>query len=653
MKIKKIGTLWSIFFASFLTVKLYGQVERSDATDFTANKNQKVLNTYDFSDNEDFEFASSGFISDLPKPFVEINSNLIRDYRNWEIFNQAAPDTVNPALWRLAKVQSKTGLFQVSEHVYQVRGMDLANMSILIGDTGYIVVDPFLAAELAEEAMTLVRSSLGDKPVTGVILTHSHTDHYGGVLGVVSAEDADAGKVPVIAPEGFVESITDENVIAGAAMTRRTGLAFGFNLGFGPTESISYGLGPAYETGLGPGTPGMVRPNIIISKEIEYLNIDGLNLEFLNMPDTEAPSELVFYIEADKTLCLAEIANSTLHNVLTLRGAKVRDTLLWADYLTKLHQRYENKATTVFGSHFWPRFGQEKVAEYLSSHRDMYKFLHDQTVRMMNNGMTMREIAEEIKMPKSLQRYWFNKEYYGTFSHNSKAIYQFYLGWYDANPTNLNKYPPSIQAKRYVEAIGGIDKTMELAYEAYNEGDYRWSSELLGHLLFLVPDDDQVRKLQASSFEQMGYQAESAMWRSAYLSAAAELRSGPTANFSAGQNLTGFPLASLLDLAAVRLDPSLAKEKEFSIQISEIETNHNFLLTLKNSVLVDVEKISSNADVGISTTAEQFANYLNGKSLEELEKSEDFHLDYGDIVILEELQSFLPLPLSNFNIMTP
>lgn len=642
-------------FATLVAAPLAAQpaaVERSEPTAATRAAQAEVLARYDFTDEQDFDFATRGLIAELPEPFVRsADGRLIRDYRGWELFQGPAPASVNPSLWRLAQVQSRVGLYQVTDRIYQLRGMDLANMTIIVGESGYIVVDPFLAAELAEAALDLVRDALGDKPVTGVILTHSHTDHYGGMLGVVTPEQAASGEVPVIAPEGFIDAITDENIIAGPAMLRRTGIAFGFNLGFGPRESVSYGLGPAYDTGLGPGTAGVAAPNISISEEVETHVIDGLELVFMNMPGAEAPSELVFYVPSEHALSLAEMANATLHNVLTLRGAKVRDTLVWADYLTDMHERFGGDADVAFGSHFWPRFGNDAVREYLEGHRDLYKYLHDQTVRMMNNGMTMEEIAEEIALPEGIERHWFNREYYGTLSHNSKAIYQYYLGWYDANPANLNRHPPEAVAARYVEALGGEERTFALAQNAHADGDYRWASELLKHLLFANPDNTEARLLQASSFEQMGYQAESAMWRSAYLSTAAELRSGPPANFASGAALTGIDTENLLKLAAVRLDPALAGDGELEIGLRDMDSGKRYLVTMRNAVLVHVES-GRGGYVELTTNADALGRFILGTPVEELQAGGNFTVD-GDADILTHLQSMLPLPTGNFPISLP
>lgn len=627
-------------------------VDRSEPTEATRAAQAEVLARYDFADRQDFDFAERGFIASLPEPMVRTDDGrLIRDYRGWELFDGLAPASVNPSLWRLAQVQSRVGLYQVTENIYQIRGMDLANMSIIVGETGFIIVDPFIASEVAEAGMELVREHLGDKPVTGLILTHSHTDHYGGMLGVVTAEQAASGEVPVVAPEGFIDSITDENVIAGPAMLRRTGIAFGFNIGFGPRESVSYGLGPAYDTGMGPGTAGVAPPNITIDQDIETHVIDGVELVFMNMPGAEAPAELIFYVPSENALSLAEMSNATLHNVLTLRGAKVRDTLQWADYLTEMAERFGPDAQVAFGSHFWPRFGNEKVQEYLGAHRDFYKYLHDQTVRMMNNGMTMEEIAEEIALPEGIERYWFNREYYGTLSHNSKAIYQYYLGWYDANPANLNSHPPEAAAARYVEAFGGEERTFALARNAYAEGDYRWASELLSHLLFADPDNEDARLLQASSFEQMGYQAESAMWRSAYLSTAAELRSGPPANYGAGAALTGIDTANLLKLAAVRLDPARSNGAEMSIGLTDADTGTRWLVTLHNDVLVHVVTDRS-ADVELSAASGALGRFITGTSVADLVADGSFVIT-GEAAMLEQLQAMLPAPTPNFNIAIP
>lgn len=546
-----------------------------------------------WNDREDFDLATRGFLAGIPGGEIrKADGKRIRDLTELDIFKGQRPDTVNPSLWRNAQLLSQSGLFKVTDRVYQVRGIELANLTVVLGDTGYIVIDTLTTVESAKAAMDLVRAKLGDKPVMGVIYTHSHIDHFGGAAGVITPEEATARKVPIVAPGGFLKEAISENVIAGPAMSRRAIYAFGHLIGTGPRADISDGIGPAFNRlGNATGAVHMLPPTHEVTRTGETMTIDGVALEFQYMPDTEAPAEMAIYMPQLRVLDMAENANSSLHNILTLRGAQVRDAKAWADDLTKSIALYGDRTDTLITSHFWPHWGNAKILDYLGAHRDMYKYLHDQSVRMMNQGMTGEEIAEHLSLPKPLADRWFNQGYYGTLSHDAKAVYQRYLGWYDGNPASLNPLPPEAVATKYVAAMGGPDAVLALGRKAVAAGDYRWASELLSRLVFALPDASPAARTAklalADSLEQQGYQATSSMWRNAFLTGAKELREGvKTGGFdSVAGAIPAMPLADILDLLAVRLVPerALAAPMAFALVLDGNETEQ---VEIRNGVLI-------------------------------------------------------------------
>lgn len=542
-----------------------------------------------WNDKEDFDLATRGFVAGIPGGEIKKpDGKRIRDLKELDIFKGKRPDTVNPSLWRNAQLLSQSGLFKVTDRIYQVRGIELANLTVVLGKTGYIVIDTLTTVESARAAMDLVRARLGDKQVMGVIYTHSHIDHFGGAAGVITPEEAAARKVPIVAPGGFLKEAISENVIAGPAMSRRAIYAFGHLIGTGPKADISDGIGPAFNRlGNATGAVRMLPPTHEVTKTGETMTIDGVTLEFQYMPDTEAPAEMAIYMPQLRVLDMAENANSSLHNILTLRGAQVRDAKAWADDLTKSIALYGDRTDTLITSHFWPHWGNAKILDYLGAHRDMYKYLHDQSVRMMNEGMTGEEIAENLKLPKPLGDRWFNQGYYGTLSHDAKAVYQRYLGWYDGNPANLDPLPPEAVAARYVEAMGGRDAVLARGREAVASGDYRWASELLSRLVFAQPDDRAAKLALADSLEQQGYQATSSMWRNAFLTGAKELREGvKTGGFdSVAGAIPAMPLSDILDLLAVRIVPerALAAPMAFDLVLDGKDAEH---VEVRNGVLI-------------------------------------------------------------------
>ncbi len=555
-----------------------------DATEATLKANAEFVQGLKLDDPQDFADSQRGLIA---KPTGQIpgpDGAVLIDFDGFNFIEGAAPPTVNPSLWRHAILNKPSGLFKVAEGIHQLRGFDIANMTLIEGKTGWIVVDPLTARETGAAAIAFARKHLGDKPVSAVIYTHSHVDHFGGVLGVVSAQEATARQIPIIAPEGFMEEATSENVMVGIVMGRRSGYQFGKNLERSARGFVDAGLGK----NLAYGSFGILPPTLLISQDTQEVTVDGLRLVFHNVPATEAPAEMTFNIPEYQAYCGAEILSQTMHNLLPVRGAKVRDTLRWSNYLDEALEQTAD-AEVYFASHNWPVWGKARIAEFISKHRDAYRYLHDQTVRLMNAGHTPREIAEMVKLPKSLASFFGVRGYYGDVRHNVKAIYQFYLGNYDGNPANLNPLPPADSARRYMELFGGADKAIAAAQKAFDAGEYRWTAELLNLVVFADSGNKSAKDLLARSYEQMGYMAESSTWRNSYLSAAFELRNGPPAK---GVNRSNFievlsrtPIERFLDAMAAALDGPAAEGKNYKINLVLTDTRESFVLWIENAVL--------------------------------------------------------------------
>lgn len=556
------------------------------ATPATIAANRSFAEGLPWHDTSEAALAERGFIATLEDPLIRAaDGRVLHDLTAYDFADGPAPDTMNPSLWRHLGLLRQHGLYEVVPGIWQVRGFDLSVMSIIAGETGYILVDPLTGTEAAAAALALAFDHLGEKPVHAVIYTHSHADHFGGVKGVVDEADVDAGRVQIIAPEGFMEHAVSENLIAGPAMTRRATYQFGIGLTPGPAGQGGAGIG----TGIPSGTLSLIPPTITISYTGETLVIDGVEFEFQMTPGAEAPAEMNFYLPQFRALCLAENANPTMHNILPPRGALVRDAKIWADYLTESIRLYADKTDVMFVSHGWPRWGQAEVAEFMANHRDAYKYLHDQTVRLMNKGHTAPEIAEVIALPESLATKWYNRGYYGTMSHNAKAIYQRYLGWYDGNPVNLNAWPPEELARRYVSAMGGPAAALRTAETAFTEGDYRWAAQVASHIVFADNTNAAARELLARSFEQMGYQAEGALWRNMYLVGAKEARATPTEAPRSTQSpdmVAAISTEQLFDMLAVRIDPEKAEGIDLAIAFVFPDRGETRRASLRNSVLV-------------------------------------------------------------------
>ena len=533
----------------------------------------------------DADFSTRGFLATLPDPLIRNAAGApVWNLDAYAFVEGPAPATVNPSLWRHMRHLKHHGLYRVTDNVWQVRGFDVSNMTVIRGGTGWIVIDPLTSVETAKAAIDLVNQTLGARPVSVVIYSHSHGDHFGGVRGVVDAAAVASGKVAVIAPEGFMEEATSENVMAGGAMMRRAGYQFGTGLAPGAQGQMGSGIG----MGISGGTLSLIPPTATIAATGETREVDGVALEFQIVSGTEAPAEFNVFIAPEKTFLAAEIATCTLHNILTPRGAKVRDARAWAHYLDEAVTRYAPKSEAVISSHCWPVFGRAEGEKWLAAQRDNYRWLHDQTVRRMNRGETMAEIAEALVPPADLAQEWSTHGYYGTTSHNAKAIYQFYVGWYDAVPANLHPHPPVTRAAKLIEALGGAERVLALARYAMAGGDYRWSSDLLQNLVFAEPQNAAARAMLAQSYEQQGYQSESAIWRNQFLSAAADLRATRPARPQSQSNDLVAALATqeLLDSAATRFAPERFGNRKLTVALELTDRKEQALIEANSRVLI-------------------------------------------------------------------
>ncbi|MFZ4601771.1 MAG: alkyl/aryl-sulfatase [Caulobacterales bacterium] len=625
------------------------------ATAATRAVQAAALKSAPTEDQRDFEFANRGFIATWPDAKIpDAKGGTSFDLAGNDFIDGPAPDSVNPALWRQNRVMRSEGLFRLTTGLYQVRNFDNSNVSFIETPKGWIVVDPLTVSEVAQAAFELVKKHVADKPVLAVIYTHSHSDHFAGAGGIVSQADVAAGKVQVIAPKGFVEEVVSEWVIAGPAMGRRAMYQFGYFLPRGPTGHVGMGMGVA----IAAGQQTFIAPTREITATGERVSIDGVELVFQLTPDAEAPAEMAFYIPSLKALCTAEIATSTLHNVQTLRGAKVRDAKAWADYLTEQLRLWGETADLQFASHHWPQYGGDAVRTYLSHQRDAYKFIHDQSVRMMNGGATPLEIAETLELPPALQADWSVRGFYGTVSHNAKAIYDRYMGWYDGVPARLNPHPPVEQAKRMVATMGGTRKVLDAARKAFADGDYRWSAELANYAVFAGPKNQAARSLLADSYEQMGYQSESAIWRNIYLTGARELRQGGPDLIGAGSGpsylLTATPFDVFLDMIATRLVPERAGDARLAFRLTEAGSGVSHLVRVENAVLVHETGRSSSRDAPTLTAQKPIllAILLGRLSLADAIRSGQAKLE-GEPANIDRFVALLDHPSLDFAIIEP
>jgi alkyl sulfatase BDS1-like metallo-beta-lactamase superfamily hydrolase len=540
---------------------------------------------FPFDDTQDFDDTERGFIARATaRQITNAEGRVVWDLDAYRFLDEGpAPDTAHASLWRQGQLLIRDGLFEVVPGIYQLRGFDLSVMSVIEGETGVIVIDPLISKETAAAAWALYQEHRGPRTVVAMIYTHSHIDHFGGVKGVIDEADVDAGRIAVIAPDGFMEEAIAENVFVGTAMGRRSDFMYGAALPKGPDGQIGCGLGQTTST----GEPTLIPPTIDITTTGQELTIDGVRIVFQVTPGTEAPAEMNFYFPDHKALCTAENTSHTLHNIVTLRGAQVRDARRWAAYLTETIDLWGDDLEVVFASHHWPTWGRERAVEFLAMQRDMYAYLHDQTLRLMNQGLVGAEIAEVLEMPPALAEQWHTHGYYGSVSHNVKAVYQRYLGWYDGNPAHLWQHPPVAAAQRYVAAMGGADAAMAHAQQAFDEGDLRWAVEVLNHVLFADEHHAAARALQAGAFEQLAFGAENGTWRNVFLVGAKELRDGEpatAANRGAPDLLGALSVEQILSSVAIRIDGPKAWDVHIVLSFVISDLDETYVFELRNGV---------------------------------------------------------------------
>lgn len=629
---------------------LTGGQGNSPPTPNTIAMNQAVAASLDLDDPKDFEDASRGLIARADDLNVSmIDGSMVWNINDYDFIEGNAPNSVNPSLWRQERLNNIHGLFEVTQGVYQLRGFDLSNMSIIEGERGWILVDPLTTKETAAAALAFARQELGDRPVTAVIITHSHIDHFGGVLAVLE----DSGETEIIAPEGFMNEATSENVIAGTTMSRRSMFMYGSQLERSAFGHVGSGLGK----GPALGSPGLATPTRVISQTGEKATIDGVNFIFQNAAGSEAPAELTFYLPEKKAFCGAEVVSRNMHNLYTLRGAHVRDARKWSYYINEAIELFPDMQV-YFASHHWPLWGNDDIVDFLKKQRDGYRYIHDQTLRLASQGYTPSEIAESLELPVVLRNSFSNRGYYGTLKHNSRAVYQRYFGWYDGNPANLDPLPEVESSKRYVAAMGGSSGVMAIARSAFDRGEYRWVAELLNHLIFAEPTYVEAKMLLAESYDQLGYQAESGPWRDVYLSGALELRQGAPSQglgiANAADLISKTPISEFMQLIAVMLNGEKADGESFVFNFIFTDLAETHILSLENAVLQQRRgEPAAKANATLRITHALFVKMLVGQAgIRETLFSDDISIE-GSRIDLLQFFAMLDPPNDVFNIVTP
>jgi alkyl sulfatase BDS1-like metallo-beta-lactamase superfamily hydrolase len=596
----------------------------------------------DFADRTDFDNANRGLIARLePGVITAADGRVVYDADAYARATSGdCPDIVDPSLWRQSQLTAIQGLFEVTPGIYQLRGIELSNMTLVEGNSGVVVIDPAISAEVSAAGLALYRQHRGDRPVSAVIYTHSHLDHFGGVLGVVAADT----KVPIVAPEGFLEHAVSENVYAGTAMLRRAVYHTGASLPVSATGTLGVGLG----SGSSSGTVGLVAPTLDITRTGQEETFDDVRIVFQLTPGTEAPAEMNFLFPDHNALCLAENATHNLHNLVTLRGAQVRDARRWSRYLAEAIELFAESTDVVFASHHWPTWGRDNIVRFVTEQRDLYAYLHDQTLRLMNQGYTGSEIAEMMEMPPALKAAWHTHGYYGSVSHNVKAIYQRYLGWYDGNPVNLWRHPPEAAAARYVEVIGGVDATVTKAQQYADQGDLRFAAELASHAIFANPNHAPAKNLLADALTQLGYGSECATWRNNFLTGAQELHHTPTVIPVNAEAMAGaLTITQLFDSLAIRIDGKRAWDTTLSIRWHFTDSSQVYRMELSNGVLIHhPTKRTDPADLTLTLTRPQLLALLGGAG------TDGIGVD-GDPKVLATITSLSDQPDPAFAIITP
>jgi alkyl sulfatase BDS1-like metallo-beta-lactamase superfamily hydrolase len=623
------------------------------ATEHTAARNREALASLPQSDGEDFAEARRGLVAPFEPPVVKTERGRAAwELASYDFLDGEPPDTAHPSLWRQSRLNRIAGLFELAPGLYQLRGFDLSNMHVIEGAEGIVVVDPLISAQTAAAALALYREHRGDRPVTGLLYTHSHVDHFGGSRGIVSPQEVEARGIPVLAPSGFLHHAVSENVVAGTAMGRRAGYMYGALLERGPRGQLGSGLGQT--TSL--GTITLVPPTRDVAKTGQEEVVDGVRMVFQLTPGTEAPAEMNFHLPERRALCIADNAVRSMHNVLTPRGALVRDPRLWAHHLDEAIELFGDDSEVLFAGHHWPCWGNERIRDFLEKQRDLYSYLHDQTLRLLNQGHTGAEVAELVELPPSLAAEWHCREYYGSVSHNVKAIYQRYMGWFDGNPAHLWEHPPVEQARRYVELMGGADAVLEKARASFEAGDYRWVAELVNHVVFAEPANRAACELQADALEQLGYGAENATWRNFFLMGARELREGiagtPTAT-APPDIVANLSVSQLLDAMAIRLDGPRAWEHGLTIGWEVTDPDEQHTIELRNGVLHHRPGRAAAADATLIVERAALDQLLlKAADIGELAESGRLRVE-GDGAKLGELLGLLDEPDPGFAIVTP
>lgn len=600
--------------------------------------------------------ADRGFIATRDPLIIQAeDGRVVWRTDDYAFLDGDAPDTVNSSLWRVSKLNRRHGLYQVSDGIYQVRGFDAANMTVILGNTGFIIIDPLMSVETAEAALTLVREHLGERPVTAVIISHSHADHFGGLRGVVDGADVESGRVPIVAPAGFWEHAIGESLFAGMAMFRRSAFQAGLGLPRGPLG----GVGPGLSAGASTGTMSIIKPTILIEETGVELTLDGVPFEFDSTPETEARAEMICYLPRHRALCMAEIVNHSMHNIYTLRGTEIRDALAWSRAIDGALASYGDRSDVMFLTHQWPVWGTAELQRHLEMQRDLYRLIHDETLRLANHGYSAVEAAELIELPDSLARFTPNSGTYGALNHNVKGVWQRYLGWFDGNPANLHALPPAAMGQRYVDALGGAGVVLEQAQAAFGDEDLRWAAELLKQLVAAEPSHAEGRALLAKVFRQLAYQAESGVWRNFYLAGAEELadtsggKSG-TASYARDDLLDAISTEMSLDYLAIRLNAPSAQDLQLKIAVSIAETEETFRVSVGRGVMTHRRVAdSSECDLSLRIAKRDFARLASGTtSLADL-RARDLLAYEGDIEGLEKVMSMMDEFDGAYQLVTP
>ncbi|MDM2834007.1 alkyl sulfatase dimerization domain-containing protein [Citrobacter sp. Cpo091] len=660
MKLNKLVSylaLAGVCSISLISLPVLAQEGAKDATAQTKSANDALYGQLPFTDKTDFMNAHKGFIAPLPSQLIKgKQGNVVWDPQQYAFIKEGekAPDTVNPSLWRQSQLINIGGLFQVTDGVYQIRNLDLSNMTIMEGKEGITVIDPLVSAETAKVGMDLYYKNRGKRPVVAVIYTHSHVDHYGGVRGVIDEADVKSGKVKVYAPAGFMKEAVSENIMAGNAMSRRASYMYGNLLKPDAKGQVGAGLG----TTTSAGTVTLIEPTNYITHTGQKEVIDDLTYDFMMAPGSEAPSEMLWYVEEKGMIEAAEDVTHTLHNTYSLRGAKIRDPLAWSKYINDVIGRWGGKANIIIAQHHWPTWGNENVVKLMKSQRDMYRYINDQTLRMANQGLTRDEIAANFKLPSGLEKSWASRGYYGSVSHDVKATYVFYLGWFNGNPATLNELPPVDAAKKYVDYMGGADAIMQKAKTDYAQGNYRWVAQVTNNIVFADPSNKEARNLEADALEQMGYQAESGPWRNFYLTGAQELRNGvvkgATPNTASPDTVKAMSPEMFFDYLAVHINGEKAANAQAVFNVDLGADGGKYKLELENGVLNhSADAQASNADASITLNRATLNKIiLKEESLKQAEEKGDVQIS-GNHAKLDEFLGYLDSFDFWFNMVTP